>query len=155
MSNLQQGTGTLCPGCGAPCATISVVSACLLTAKLITHWWRQHHHRPPSAFTTFMKPTAALSGLRKSRPEGLNHVTSWAAICLPFSMLHFESFFTQTKEYILFLGLGYCLWSTFHCFERTCSASFSHGSGHSLGSAVHSLGSSTSVISKPSGLERL
>lgn len=73
--------------------------------------------------------------------------------------LRFASLFTtskeQTKEYILFSGLGACLWSTFHCLERTCSARFSHCSGHSLGSALQSLGRSTGTFSKPPGLEGL
>lgn len=77
---------------------------------------------------------------------------------LRFEGVFFFFFFTlskeQTKENILFPGLGYCLWFIFHCFEKTCSSRFSYCLGHSLGSSVHTLGSSSSTFSKLPGLER-
>ena len=103
-------------------------------------------------------------GVRRSTHRRVSHTASKVAMLIYFSISYilkvfFFFFFPtlskeQTKENILFPGLGYCLWFIFHCFEKTCSSRFSYCSGHSLGSSVHTLGSSSSTFSKLPGLER-
>ena len=144
--------------CEAPHCTISAVSARLLTAELATpsqNTVSQQHVQQKLKVAPVWPQGSGRTQTREAQPCYLKRGPQFFFQ----HKLHFETFFTirkeQTKEYILFPGLGDCLWSTLHCFQRTCSARFSHCSGHSLGSALQSLGSSTSTFSKPSGLEGL
>lgn len=124
----------------------------------------QHYHRTLSVSRTFgAHCTWSLSpgGQKEHTPQSQPHCLKSGHADLFQHKLHFEGFFffptlskEQTKENILFPGLGYCLWFIFHCFEKTCSSRFSYCSGHSLGSSVHTLGSSSSTFSKLPGLER-
>lgn len=164
MHDVQQGIGILCPWVwSSPCChhcCLRTFADCwaryALTQATTSQNIVSHHHTQQK-----LKAPPQLSlGVRKNKDHRDSAMSpqEWPQFLFQCK-LHFGSLFTtskeQTKEYILFSGLGACLWSTFHCLERTCSARFSHCSGHSLGSALQSLGRSTGTFSKPSGLEGL
>ena len=167
MSSLQQGVG-----CALSLVVGLVFSPSLLslhvslTPKSSPPDRGQHYHRTLSVITTsgaHWKWSLSSGAQKEHTLQRVSQAASKVAMLIYFSISYvlkvfFFFFFTlskeQTKENILFPGLGYCLWFIFHCFEKTCSSRFSYSWGHSLGSSVHTLGSSSSTFSKLPALER-
>lgn len=123
----------------------------------------QHYHRTLSVISIFgahwkwsLSPGGQKEHTGQSQPHRLKsgHADYFSISYVSKAFFFFTLSKEQTKENILFPGLGYCLWFIFHCFEKTCSSRFSYCLGHSLGSSVHTLGSSSSTFSKLPGLER-